>query len=281
MTHAALAAAASAVLSVLAAWDLIGAVADSGVPRRLRAAVAPVRRAGRDGTTPSVDEARRLAILSAITLAAGGWLIGGARGGLAVALAGPAAARAALRARRRRWEADLRAGAPVAARALADAVAGGHGVRGALSAAARGGGVPGAAGRSLVAVAAELDAGERTDVALERLRAGPAFEPVVAALLLARDSGGDLAGLLRDLADALDAAARVEADARVATAQARFTARVVAVLPFGGAAIAELASPGYVGKLLAAPLTAWLAGCALALQVGGVVLVNRLGRLDR
>ena len=74
---------------------------------------------------------------------------------------------------------------------------------------------------------------------LERLRrraSGPAWDTLVAGILLQRDAGGDLAALLRELAGSLEAAARVEADARAATAQARFTARLVLGLPVGAAA---------------------------------------------
>ena len=69
---------------------------------------------------------------------------------------------------------------------------------------------------------------------LERLRAraaSPAWDTMVAGILLQRDAGGDLAALLRDLAASLEAAARAERDALAATAQARFTARLVARAP--------------------------------------------------
>ena len=63
---------------------------------------------------------------------------------------------------------------------------------------------------------------------LAQLRAphgAPAYDTLVAAILLQRDAGGDLAGLLRGVARSLEESARVAADARTATAQARFTAR--------------------------------------------------------
>ena len=59
-----------------------------------------------------------------------------------------------------------------------------------------------------------LSLGEPTDVALERFRAraaAPAYDTLVAAVMLQRDAGGDLAGLLRDLAASLEAASRVDA----------------------------------------------------------------------
>ena len=63
-------------------------------------------------------------------------------------------------------------------------------------------------------------------------------------MLLQRDAGGDLAALLRDLAAALEERGRVVADARSATAQARFTALLVTALPAAGLVLGELAQPG-------------------------------------
>jgi tight adherence protein B len=186
-----------------------------------------------------------------------------------------------VRARRERWRADLVRGAPQAARALADALAGGHAVRGALAVAADGG-VTGAAGRELAAAGRALALGAGTEDVLEALRrraADPAWDTIVAAILLQREAGGDLAGLLRSIAGGLEEAARMEADARSATAQARFTAWLVALLPVGAATLAELARPGYVGDLLGAPLAPWLLAAAAACQLVACVLIRRIARV--
>ena len=130
--------------------------------------------------------------------------------------------------------------------------------------------MPGAAGAELRAAARALALGARTEDVLERLRAragAPAWDTIVAAILLQRDAGGDLAGLLRAIAAGLEEAARVEADARSVTAQARFTAWLVALLPVGAAVLAELADPGYVVALLRAPLAPWLLGAAAVCQL--------------
>ena len=116
---------------------------------------------------------------------------------------------------------------------------------------------------------------------LERLRRRaehPAWDVIVAGILLQRDAGGDLAGLLRDQAAALEAADRTEREARTATAQARFTARLVLVLPVGAAALAELASPGLIAGLVSHPLSVWLVAMAALLQAVAILAVARLGR---
>jgi tight adherence protein B len=159
-------------------------------------------------------------------------------------------------------------------------------VRGALTAAARDGGVTGPAEEELRVVAAALELGERTqDVlgALARRNRAPAtrgpLDTLVAAILLQRDAGGDLAGLLRDLAAALEQRGRVVADARSATAQARFTASLVTALPVAALALGELAQPGFVLTLASAPLPAVMLGLALVLQVVALVCVRRIARI--
>ena len=207
----------------------------------------------------------------------------------------------------------MSAAAPAIARALADALTGGHSVRGALIVAAHDGGVTGPAGEELRAAAAALDLGERTEDVLRGLAQGPAHGPerahgpggahgperahgpgragrsgharrhgpldtLVAAILLQRDAGGDLAALLRGLAAALEERARVVADARSATAQARFTALLVTGLPAAGLALAELAQPGFVLALASSTATALMVVLALALQAVAFVCVRRIAR---
>jgi tight adherence protein B len=101
---------------------------------------------------------------------------------------------------------------------------------------------------------------------------------MVAGILLQRDAGGDLPALLRDLALGLEAAARQDRDAIAATAQARFTARIVLVLPIGAAVIAELAQPGLLAGLFTNPISTWLTCFALMLQVIALAAVRRLAR---
>ena len=270
---------AAAAIGVLGAWEALAAVERLRVAAVLGRALEPLVRAGREGRDPTAPERRRLAWVATGALAAAGWLAGGAGGAVCAAVGGPLVVAAVVRSRRRRYARELRAGAGPAARALADAVGSGHSIRGALAVAA--GGLTGAAGHELRAAARALDLGDPTVVALQALQrraSDPAWDAIVAGILLQRDAGGDLAGLLRDQAAALEAAERIEREARTATAQARFTARLVLVLPLGAAVLAELASPGIVAGLLAHPLSVWLVAMAVGLQAGAIVAVSRLAR---
>jgi tight adherence protein B len=279
VSGAAVLAFAAGATGLLGAWEALAAVEGSRVAAGLGRALEPLVRAGREGRAPTRPERRRLALLATGSLAVAGWLVGGPAFAALAAVTGPALVVATVHTRRRRYAAELRAGAAGAARALGDAVAAGHSIRGAIAVAAEG--MTGAAGHELRAAARGLALGDPTAEALERLRrraATPAWDAIVAGILLQRDAGGDLAGLLRDQAAALEAADRIERDARVATAQARFTARLVLLLPLGAAAFAELASPGLIAGLLSNPLSVWLVGMAAVLQTTAIVAVARLAR---
>ena len=283
MTAAPALAGLAGALAVAGAWEALAAVEQAAVVRGIGRLLAPLRAAGREGREPSAPERRRLALVSAAALLAGGWLLAGLLAGLAAAGAGPWLLRRVLAARRARWRAELGRGAPAVARAMADALAGGHAIRGAIAAAATGGGMGGPAGAELRDAARAFELGERTEAVLERLRrraADPRWDTIVAAVLLQRDAGGDLARLLRTIDAAQEDAARVEADARSLTAQARFTAWLVTLRPAGAAALAELAQPGYLVSLVHAPLTALLDAVAVGCQVTAGVLVRRIARLE-
>jgi tight adherence protein B len=244
------------------------------------AALSVPLREGREVRDPGAAGRRRLLASCAAAALVVGWLVGGALLAVACATMAPLAGSRALRAARDRHRKSVEAGAAAMATALADALTGGHSVRGAIAEAADG--LGGAAGAELRRTAHELALGARTEVALEAMRERVrthGIDTIVAAALLQRGAGGDLARLLRDCARALEDHARLEHDARAATAQARFTGLVVVLLPLGGALLAELASPGYLARLGGSFLTAWLGGMALAMQVVAAVLIRRLGRV--
>ena len=281
MGLAALAGAAGA----LAVWDLLarpaaekGARAARGFARLVDVVVT----VGREGRDPGAVERRRLLLAgAALALAAGSLLIGPVAGA-ALAAGGPWAVARLLRARRERYRRAVDHELPAMALAIADALAGGHSLRGALAEATRS--LSGAAGHELRRTEAELAAGAPTDFALEAMRErvrSPRMDVLVAACRLQRSAGGDLARLLRQSARAMEEESRLEGELRAATAQARFTGLLVVMLPLGGALLAELASPGWFAALWSSFATAWLVGIALLLQVLAAVLIMRLGKVRR
>jgi tight adherence protein B len=274
-------AALAAGLGVFGAWDALAFVDQVQPVRAIGRVIAPLRMAGHVGRAPTAPERRRLAIVGAGALFTAGWLLAGPLVGMVLAATGPAAVGPVLAARQRRWRRALAAGVPGVARALADALAGGHSIRGALEDLGRAGAVPGAAGIELRSAARRLALGAPTDAVLIELRRradDPAWDTLIAAILLQREAGGDLAALLRSVAEACEHARRVEADARGLTAQARATARLVAGLPCVAMGLGELISPGTLSDLAGDPRSRIL--LLFGVVLGGVSMVA-IGRMAR
>jgi tight adherence protein B len=264
-------------LAAVAAREAL--LATPTLARWLGEAVTPLLRAGREGYVPTDIERRRLAALgSGALLVVGLYLTG--PGPLAVlAAAGPAVAASALAGRRARYRGTVERRVPEVAVGIADALAGGRSVRGALAALPAS--LDGRPAAEMARVAADLDLGASTSEALGALRSrmcSPRIDALVAALLSQQIAGGDVALLMRRVAAAAAERDRVASDARAATAQARFTGLLVVAMPTGAALFAELIEPGFVGRVLSDSVASLLVLVAVALQAVGFWAIRRLSR---
>jgi tight adherence protein B len=130
--------------------------------------------------------------------------------------------------------------------------------------------------------AAGLALGEPTEVALERLRGrarSRAWDTLVAALMLQREAGGDLAGLLRRLAAALEAA--LERRRTPARPPPRRAAPPISSRRCPRPARARRArEPGFLASLVANPLSACSPARAGPAGTALVVIAARARRRD-
>jgi len=272
-------AAAAGGMAAVAVREAI--VASPALGRWLAATVEPLLRAGREGYSPTEAERRRLAVLGTVGLLIVGLVIAGPGPGPLLALAGPSAAAWALTRRRARYRRGVERGLPQIANAVADALAGGRSVRAALASAASS--VEGPALAELARLGADLELGTSTSDALRALQArlrSTRVDSFAAVLVSQQLGGGDLAGLLRRFAASAAERDRIAADARSATAQARFTGLLVVAMPAGAALFAELIEPGFVGALLGNGTSLALLALAAALQVLGFAAIRRLSRIE-
>jgi len=273
-----LAALAGGLAAVAAREAVLGSPA---IVRWFASTLEPLRRAGREGYAPTELERRRLAVLGALALLGAGVLIAGPGPAPLLAGAGPAAAGWAISRRRAGYRRAVDRGLPEVATAIADALASGRSARAALGAASLSLAGPPAA--EMARVRAELALGAPTREALEGLRrrlGSPRVDAFAAALLSQQLAGGDLSILLRRFAAAAADRDRTEADARSATAQARFTGLLVVAMPVGAGLLAELLEPGFVAGLLAEPVSATLLATAAAIQAAGFAAIRRLSRVS-
>jgi tight adherence protein B len=245
----------------------------------VREAVDPLRRIAREGYVPSAEERRRLALLGSAAIAAAAVLVTGL-GPLAVgAAAGPWFVGAVVARRKERYRRAVERSVPEIASAIADAISGGHSVRGALTAAAAS--LDGPSAAELSRVAADLQLGASTAEALGGMRGrlhSERVDSLSVALLSQQVAGGDVAALMRRLASAAAERERVDDEARAATTQARFTGLLVVALPAGAALFAELLQPGFISRVLSEPAPAAMLVAAGGLQLVGFAVIRRLGR---
>ncbi len=271
-------AAAGGTALAVAVFELAGSL-----PRAreyIASALIALARAGREGAAPSELERRRLGVLAGIALGAGAWFVLGSAPAALIAALGPAGAGWAIDRRRRGYRVGVEGQIPAIATGLADALAAGGSLRTGLAELDRSLTPPGAV--ELRRVNADLALGVPIRTALGSFAERIGSERVgalVRAILSQQSSGGDLATLLRAHAEAADERRRTEAEARSATAQARLTGGMVAVMPFGAALLVELAAPGFVAGMLEEPGAVALLAIAVGLQACAYLLIQRLGRV--
>jgi tight adherence protein B len=265
-------------LAAIAIREGVAAIPSAG--RWLTGALEPVRRAGREGYVPSEAERRRLAAIGTLAMLVAGLLILGPRPAAPLAAAGPAGAAWVVARRRVAYRRGVDQGLPEVAIAVADALASGRSPRAALAASVAS--LEGPPATEMERVAVEIALGAPTREVLEHLRrrvGSPRVDSFSAALLSQQLAGGDLATLLRRFASAARDRDRTEADARSATAQARFTGLLVVAMPAGAALLAELLDPGFVAALLSEPAPAALLAASAVLQLVGFAAIRRLSRI--
>ena len=109
MTLAVVLAGLAGALGVAGAWEALAAVEQAAPARVIGRWLEPLGALRREGRAPTVPERRRLALVGAGALLAGGWLVAGPLAGAACAAGGPLAVGRLVRARRARWRAELAA----------------------------------------------------------------------------------------------------------------------------------------------------------------------------
>lgn len=278
----ALLAGAGTAFGLLAAADLLAAVARPASFGVVAAALRPASAAARRGRDASRSERAGLGALMGLAAFVAFSLAAGPLPGVVAAAAALSAASAVVRARRSRWRRAMREGAAAAARAVGDAANVGLPGVAALERAAADGAVSHQVSTELADLATRCRLGLDLGAGLAELRlraATPEWDALVSAMVVQRQVGGDLARILGSLAGGLEASARSRAEARSLSSQARLTARIVVGMPLAGLVICELVAPGTLARMLSSPLPRGLTLAAFVLQVAAVFAVRRVARL--
>lgn len=128
-----------------------------------------------------------------------------------------------------------------------------------------------------------LEMGGSAKAALDVLREGACASElafVAVALDVQHQSGGAMRQVLDAASDTVKGELALRRTLRVQTAQAKLSARVVAVMPFILVAAFSLASPDFLSPFFSGPVGYGLLALAISMQAAGIALVRRALSVD-
>lgn len=99
---------------------------------------------------------------------------------------------------------------------------------------------------------------------------------LVIAVLIQRESGGNLAELLESISSLIRARLKLLGTIRVLSAEGRLSAWILGCLPFALALAIQLVNPGYLNLLFTDPLGHLLVGSSLTMMVIGIFAMWRI-----
>jgi len=259
----------------LTTWPALDRVL-SGIPR-LHALDRLIEQAGAELTVARF-------IAGQILMTAAAWLALAWPGGMTASVAFlPALAAGAglpllyLWRRAQRQRARLIAQLPDALDFIARALRAGNPFSAALKAAAAE--LPAPVGSEFGITFDELNYGLEIDDALYNMSERSGREEMhyfVAAVLIQKTTGGNLADLLNRIAGVLRARARTLTEIQVQASEMRLTARILIALPFVVAAVITVVNPGYLPELTGSPVGRILIGVQLLMMLIGYLVIRRM-----
>jgi tight adherence protein B len=102
------------------------------------------------------------------------------------------------------------------------------------------------------------------------------FAFFVTAVLIQRQTGGDLSEVLKNIAGMIRGRVRLAQHVKAKTAEGRFTGMVLVAFPAIMFVLAYYMNPGYAGVLLHDPQGRMLLGTAVGLQLLGLVAIKKI-----
>ncbi len=99
---------------------------------------------------------------------------------------------------------------------------------------------------------------------------------LVIAVLIQRESGGNLTELLENISSLIRARLKLLGTIRVLSAEGRLSAWILGCLPFAMALVIHLINPGYLNILFTDPLGHLLIGSSLTMMVTGIIAMWRI-----
>lgn len=129
----------------------------------------------------------------------------------------------------------------------------------------------------------EIGVGSRAEEALlrliERVRSQD-LELVVTAIMIQRTVGGELAGVLENIARTVRERQKIMRDVSTLTAQQRWSGYIIGALPVVIVAAISFINPGYTGELFFTLHGQAMLGIAIVMELIGFVLIRQIIAID-
>jgi len=107
----------------------------------------------------------------------------------------------------------------------------------------------------------------------------PDLRYLVIAVLIQRESGGNLAEILGNVSQIIRERMKLMGQVRVLSAEGRLSGIILSLLPFGLAGAMYLVNPAFLKPLRTDPAGPWIVGYALLLMLLGLVWMRRIVRI--
>jgi len=129
----------------------------------------------------------------------------------------------------------------------------------------------------------ELNYGISMEDALNNLNhrmASNDLELMVQAVLVQRQVGGNLAGILEIILETIRERNRIQRQVQTLTAQGRMSGRVIGALPVGLGGMIYLINPEYIMGLFSSPIGVIIVAVGLVSGIIGFILINKLTKIE-
>ncbi len=125
----------------------------------------------------------------------------------------------------------------------------------------------------------EINVGLTTEQALQALTTRVPNEDIdmmVTAVLIQRETGGNLAEILDNISETIRERIRIKGEIRTLTAQGRLSGIIIGFLPVAIAVIISLLSPDYLAPLIANPIGMLLILMAIVSEGIGIMVIRKI-----
>jgi len=125
----------------------------------------------------------------------------------------------------------------------------------------------------------EMNLGTPTEEALENLDNRIGSEDlglVITAVLIQRQVGGNLAGILDNIAGTIRERVRIKGEIRTLTAQGKISGVIIGILPIILAAVMYIISPDYLMPLISERMGLGMLVSALLLEAAGIIIIRKI-----